>query len=154
MPSLARSGQARGRRRARTRSSIATGAAPRSSPSVLLRGSASATAAGRTQLLGRLADVRRARLRAARVGGAPLRPSVAVSLIIALLGMYWDISLHIDQGRDPGPLANPAHYLILVGLFGVFAAGFLVDVRSRWRSPSPDRDPARRRTGTRRSAAC
>src|SRR3954451_4335514 len=49
----------------------------------------------------------------------------SVSLIVALLGMYWDISLHIDQGRDPGPLANPAHYLILFGLFGVFVAGFL-----------------------------
>src|SRR5437764_10123341 len=48
-----------------------------------------------------------------------------VSLLVALLGMYWDISLHIDQGRDPGPLANPAHYLILFGLFGVWVAGFL-----------------------------
>jgi hypothetical protein len=47
------------------------------------------------------------------------------SLLVALLGMYWDISLHIDQGRDPGPLANPAHYLILIGLYGVFAAGCL-----------------------------
>ncbi|HEX8205011.1 MAG TPA: hypothetical protein VF587_03015 [Solirubrobacteraceae bacterium] len=47
------------------------------------------------------------------------------SLGIALLGMYWDIALHIDDGRDAGPLANPAHYLILVGLFGVFAAGIL-----------------------------
>ena len=34
--------------------------------------------------------------------------------------MYWDISLHIDEGRDPGPLANPAHYFILAGLFGIF----------------------------------
>jgi hypothetical protein len=49
----------------------------------------------------------------------------SVSLIVALFGMYWDISLHIDQGRDPGPLANPAHYLILFGLFGVWVAGFL-----------------------------
>src|SRR3954453_12597982 len=49
----------------------------------------------------------------------------SVSLIVALVGMYWDISLHIDQGRDPGPLANPAHYLILAGLLGVFVAGFL-----------------------------
>src|SRR5436190_562172 len=49
----------------------------------------------------------------------------SVSLIVALVGMYWDISLHIDQGRDPGPLANPAHYLILFGLFGVWVAGFL-----------------------------
>src|SRR3712207_9066800 len=42
---------------------------------------------------------------------------IGVSLLIAVFGMYWDISIHIDQGRDPGPLANPAHYFILVGLF-------------------------------------
>jgi hypothetical protein len=48
-----------------------------------------------------------------------------LSLLVALLGMYWDIALHIGRGRDEGPLANPAHYLILFGLFGVFAAGVL-----------------------------
>src|SRR4051794_38995066 len=59
-------------------------------------------------------------------GWAALASTVATtSLIVALVGMYWDISLHIDNGRDPGPLANPAHYLILAGLFGVFAAGAL-----------------------------
>ena len=67
---------------------------------------------------------------AERVSGLPawagLPAGVAGgSLLIALLGMYWDISLHIDNGRDPGPLANPAHYLILVGLYGVFASGCL-----------------------------
>jgi hypothetical protein len=46
-----------------------------------------------------------------------------LSLLLALLGMLWDISLHIGVGRDEGPLANPAHYLILFGLFGVFAGG-------------------------------
>src|SRR4051812_14089708 len=46
-----------------------------------------------------------------------------LSLLVALLGMLWDISLHIGVGRDEGPLANPAHYLILFGLFGIFAAG-------------------------------
>ncbi len=50
------------------------------------------------------------------------------SLIVALFGMYWDISLHIDVGRDSGPLANPAHYFILGGLFGIFTAGFLAMV--------------------------
>src|SRR3954469_7256042 len=45
------------------------------------------------------------------------------SLIVAVFGMYWDISLHIANGRDEGPLANPAHYFILLGLFGIFAAG-------------------------------
>src|SRR5215218_5342925 len=47
------------------------------------------------------------------------------SLLTAVLGMYWDISLHIDNGRDAGPLANPAHYLILLGLYGVLVAGVL-----------------------------
>ncbi len=79
---------------------------------------------GKVPWLGRAAE------RASRLGGLPgwaaLPTGVAgVSLMIALLGMYWDISLHIDLGRDEGPLANPAHYLILVGLYGVFAAGVL-----------------------------
>jgi hypothetical protein len=39
--------------------------------------------------------------------------------------MLWDIALHIGVGRDEGPLANPAHFLILFGLFGVFAGGVL-----------------------------
>ena len=47
------------------------------------------------------------------------------ALTIAVFGMYWDISLHIDNGRDAGPLANPAHYFILVGLFGVLFAGLM-----------------------------
>src|SRR5438045_4035652 len=34
------------------------------------------------------------------------------SLLLAVFGVYWDVSLHIDQGRDPGPLANLAHYPI------------------------------------------
>jgi hypothetical protein len=50
--------------------------------------------------------------------------------------MYWDISLHIDNGRDPGPLANPAHYLILFGLFGVFVAGFLAIIMGDHRGGS------------------
>src|ERR671937_1775213 len=79
---------------------------------------------------GRLAHLSRAAELAERISGLPgwaALPSAlaAVSLLVALLGMYWDISLHIDVGRDPGPLANPAHYLILAGLFGIFAAGVL-----------------------------
>jgi len=48
---------------------------------------------------------------------------VASSLIVALLGFLWDVSLHAGRGRDEGPLANPAHYLILYGLFALFVAG-------------------------------
>src|SRR6058998_3900256 len=90
---------------------------------------------------------------AERVSGLPawagLPAGVAAgSLLVALLGMYWDISLHIDNGRDPGPLANPAHYLILFGLYGVFASGCLaialpkdrpgpaaIRIRSDWYAP-------------------
>ncbi len=79
---------------------------------------------GKVPYLGRAADLTE------RVSGLPgwaALPSAlsAASLLVALLGMYWDISLHIDAGRDAGPLANPAHYLILAGLFGVFTAGYL-----------------------------
>ena len=103
----------------------------------MLAGSASAHRSGRIPL----ARPRR-RLRRAAVAGCPAgrrcpARSRLVSLLVALLGMYWDISLHIDNGRDPGPLANPAHYLILVGLFGIFAAGFLAIVPARRSSPAP-----------------
>jgi hypothetical protein len=79
---------------------------------------------------GRTDALRRASSWAARQSGLPAwsaLPSllVALSLVVALFGMYWDIALHIDDGRDAGPLANPAHYFILIGLFGVFASGVL-----------------------------
>jgi hypothetical protein len=79
---------------------------------------------------GRGRTLRRLAAFSERVSGLPAWAALPAglaggSLLVALLGMYWDISLHIDQGRDPGPLANPAHYLILVGLYGVFAAGCL-----------------------------
>jgi hypothetical protein len=50
------------------------------------------------------------------------------TLICALFGFIWDVSLHIGKGRDPGPLANPAHYFILFGLFLLFIAGCMACV--------------------------
>ncbi|MGH2960843.1 MAG: hypothetical protein ACRDL3_01415, partial [Solirubrobacterales bacterium] len=92
--------------------------------------------AGRVTLLGRAAAV------SGRVAGLPgwaALPSLiaAGSLICALFGMYWDISLHIDEGRDEGPLANPAHYPILFGLIGVFVAGWLAVALPRGERPGP-----------------
>ena len=82
---------------------------------------------GRTQILQRLAD--HSEVASGFPGWVAFPSAVAtVSLLTAVFGMYWDISIHIDQGRDPGPLANPAHYFILAGLFGIFSAGFLAMV--------------------------
>jgi hypothetical protein len=79
---------------------------------------------------GRLPQVKRLSDFAERSSGIPGWSSlplawVAGSLFVAVLGMYWDIAIHIDEGRDPGPLANAAHYFILLGLFGIFFAGLL-----------------------------
>src|SRR3954462_15706390 len=77
---------------------------------------------------------------AERVSGLPAWAALPAglatgALFIALLGMYWDISLHIDNGRDPGPLANPAHYLILGGLWGIFSAGVMAVALPRGGKP-------------------
>jgi len=82
---------------------------------------------GRVKILQRLAD------HGERTSGMPgwvAFPSgiATLSLLTAVFGMYWDISIHIDNGRDAGPLANPAHYFILAGLFGIFSAGFFAMV--------------------------
>src|SRR5687768_4695056 len=79
---------------------------------------------GKVKVLGNLAAF------SERISGLPGWAALPVglatgSLLTAVFGMYWDISLHIDDGRDAGPLANPAHYFILFGLFGIFAAGVI-----------------------------
>lgn len=63
---------------------------------------------------------------------------LTVSLLAAVFGLYWDISLHLSKGRDAGPLANPSHYFILVGLLGVFSAGVLaISMPKPGTKPSP-----------------
>src|SRR5688500_2643926 len=47
------------------------------------------------------------------------------SLLVAVWGYYWDVSIHIDQGRDEGAFGNPAHWFIIVGLDGIAFAGIL-----------------------------
>jgi hypothetical protein len=64
-----------------------------------------------------------------RVSGQPAWASLPcglaiISLISALFGLYWDVSMHIDRGRDTSVWGNPGHFFILGGLYGIFAAGF------------------------------
>ena len=66
---------------------------------------------------------------AERISGQPGWSSMPcglaiMSLISALFGLYWDVSLHLDVGRDNGPFGTPAHYFILAGLYGIVLAGF------------------------------
>jgi hypothetical protein len=95
---------------------------------------------GKTPWLGRAAGF------AARKSGLPAWAALptaiaAVSLNVALLGMYWDIALHIDLGRDEGPLANPAHS-------SSSPASTASSPPARW----PSRCPARRAPRPRRPA--
>ncbi|HUQ00505.1 MAG TPA: hypothetical protein VM093_08605 [Aeromicrobium sp.] len=63
---------------------------------------------------------------------------VSATLVTALLGFLWDVSIHAGRGRDAGPLANPAHYFILFGLFFLFIAGMSAVVYPRdGAKPSP-----------------
>jgi hypothetical protein len=79
---------------------------------------------GRVKWIGNLAD------RCGRLLGIPGWSALPLlilgdALLIAVFGMYWDIGIHLDNGRDPGPFANTAHYFILAGLFGIFFAGLI-----------------------------
>jgi hypothetical protein len=90
---------------------------------------------------GRVPHLGRWAARASRLSGLPgwaaLPAGLAtVSLLSAAFGLYWDISLHIDDGRDAGPLANPSHYFILLGLYGILSAGWLALVLPEGR-PGP-----------------
>ena len=75
-------------------------------------------------------------------------PIVGTGLVVAVWGYYWDVSWHIDRGRDPGAFANPAHWFIIIGLdlvvFGALLSVILGDDRSpasvrltdRWSIPA------------------
>src|SRR4051812_29208475 len=107
---------------------IASGAAAAMTAVLLVLGVGHRT--GRLTLLTRLADrSERSAFSQGHPGWAGLPLGLAlISLLTALFGMMWDIALHIGVGRDEGPLANAAHYPILFGLFGIFAAGALACV--------------------------
>jgi hypothetical protein len=93
---------------------------------------------GRITLLTRLAALAERGPGRGLPGWAALPATVSLlSLLTALLGMYWDISLHISHGRDEGPLANIAHYPILIGLFGIFTAGVLAMALPKGERPGP-----------------
>ncbi len=92
---------------------------------------------GRSQMLGRAAARAGRRLGMEPWAALPFAMGV-VALASGGFGVFWDVSLHIDVGRDEGPLANPSHYFILFALYGLFAAGLVsLALHERAERPSP-----------------
>ncbi len=92
---------------------------------------------GHTTWVGRLAD------KVAEIDGLPRWVGLPtylllVSLLAAAFGVWWDVPIHMQNGRDEGPLANPSHYPIFLGILGFTHAGIL--------SMGLARDPLPRRT--------
>jgi len=92
---------------------------------------------GHPTLVGRLAD------RLSEIDGLPRWVGLPMYLLLAALlcaafGVWWDVPIHMQNGRDEGPLANPSHYFILFGILGFTHAGVL--------SMGLARDPLPRRT--------
>ncbi|HYG94718.1 MAG TPA: hypothetical protein VD859_14130 [Nocardioides sp.] len=92
--------------------------------------------AGHTTAIGRLADWIATKDGLPRWAGLPTYLAM-VSIISAGFGVYWDVPIHMQLGRDEGPLANPSHYPILFGILGFFASGLI--------SAALARDPLPRR---------
>src|SRR5262245_31683346 len=66
----------------------------------------------------------------ARLDGVPrsaaLSPYLHIaSLLAAAFGVWWDIAVHIDNGRDVGPFGTPAHYPIFFAILGIVVSGVL-----------------------------
>ncbi len=68
-------------------------------------------------------------------GWAALPAAVSMlAFLVAGPGFVWDVALHVDRGRDPGPFANPSHYCLIVGTLGFLSAGFLAVVMPKGES--------------------
>jgi hypothetical protein len=79
---------------------------------------------GHTTLVGRLADKMSEIDGLPRWAGLPSYLCV-ISLLTAGFGVWWDVPIHMQNGRDEGPLANPSHYFIFIGILGFLHAGIL-----------------------------
>ncbi|RSD09573.1 hypothetical protein [Amycolatopsis eburnea] len=92
------------------------------------------TRAGKRTLVGRLADW------SGELSGLPRWAALPMfvaflSGMSALIGVYWDVPIHMELGRDEGPLANPSHYPIYFGLMGIFASGVLSAALAKGKLP-------------------
>lgn len=59
-------------------------------------------------------------------------------LLLAGWGVYWDVPLHMQRGRDDGAFANPSHFPIYLALLALLNIGLLIMALAK--------DPLPRRT--------
>jgi hypothetical protein len=85
---------------------------------------------GHQTVIGRAADWMADLTGLARWAALPYVWTV-VALLLCAFGVYWDVPLHMQKGRDPGPLANPSHYPILFGILMFLMAGIVAAVLAR-----------------------
>src|SRR5881275_1123024 len=58
-------------------------------------------------------------------------------LLVAATGLYWDVSWHVDFGRDIGTLFTPPHVTILFGLGGlIFASAISIAFATAQEAPT------------------
>ncbi len=79
---------------------------------------------GHRTLLGRTAEALGRRVGLPGWAAIPVVVMVPVWLVAA--AVYWDVPLHLQKGRDEGPLANPSHYPIFLALLFFNCLGLLV----------------------------
>ncbi|PWN03799.1 hypothetical protein DJ010_06925 [Nocardioides silvaticus] len=80
--------------------------------------------AGRPTFVSRLADWSADLVQLPRWVALPSALGL-VSVLVAGWGVWWDVPIHMQNGRDEGPLANPSHYPIFLGILGFCHAGLL-----------------------------
>ncbi|MCW4354459.1 ABC transporter permease [Hoyosella sp. YIM 151337] len=104
--------------------------------------------AGKSSVIGRFADWLAAKDGMPRWFSLPAYLTI-VSILAAGFGVWWDVALHMQDGRDEGALSNPSHWPIFFGILGFFSAGVLsiilghrsklpgrnIRIAPGWRSP-------------------
>ncbi len=80
--------------------------------------------AGKPTLISRFADWVATKDNLPRWVGLPSY-ALVVALLTAGFGVWWDVALHMQNGRDEGPLANPSHYPIFLALLAIFNIGII-----------------------------
>ena len=97
---------------------------------VYFGGTAAVVALVRAHRAGRTQVLERAGRGAGRFYGLPGWAALPVMIaVVGLLTAMWgglgDIGYHINNGRDEGPLGNPGHWPLLLGIFTTLAAGII-----------------------------